>query len=95
MELYHGSNTAVVRPKLVQQFRMLDFGSGFYTTFAEKDDIFLTFTLYEAGELTKEETISRLKIKKLFNQMVLSSERAISFIRFIRTLDEKELSGWN
>jgi hypothetical protein len=46
------------------------------------DDIFLTFHLYTAGELTKEETISRLKVKKLYNQLVFSSERAISYLKF-------------
>jgi len=56
------------------------------------DDIFLTFTLYAAGEFTKEETINRLKIKKLFNQLVFSSERALSYLKFTGTLHEKELS---
>ena len=55
------------------------------------DDIFLTFHLYAAGELTKEETINRLKIKKLYNQLVLSSDRAISFLKFVGTLDAKEI----
>ena len=32
MILYHGSNTIVERPKLIQQNRFLDFGYGFYTT---------------------------------------------------------------
>jgi len=54
------------------------------------DDIFATFTLYAGGELTKEETISRLKVKKLYNQLVLASERALSYLRFTGTLDRKE-----
>jgi len=58
------------------------------------DDIFLTFTLYAGGELTKEETINRLKVKKLFNQLVFSSERALSYLKFVGTLDEKELLPW-
>lgn len=32
MILYHGSNLIVEQPKLVPQNRLLDFGSGFYTT---------------------------------------------------------------
>ena len=32
MILYHGSNTIVKEPKLVEQNRFLDFGYGFYTT---------------------------------------------------------------
>ena len=30
--LYHGSNVAVERPKIIQSQRTLDFGEGFYTT---------------------------------------------------------------
>ena len=47
------------------------------------DDIFATFTLYAGGQLSKEETIGRLKVKKLFNQLVFSSERALSYLSFI------------
>ena len=54
------------------------------------DDIYQTFQLYASGNLTKEETISRLKVKKLYNQLVFSSERAISFLRFTGVLGEKE-----
>ena len=53
------------------------------------DDIFLTFHLYASGELSKKETIKRLKIKKLYNQLLFSSERAISFLRFIGVLGEE------
>jgi len=51
------------------------------------DDVFLTFHLYASGALTKEETISRLKVKKLYNQLVFSSERAISFLQYVGTLE--------
>lgn len=54
------------------------------------DDIFATFTLYAGGELTKEETINRLKVKKLYNQLVFGSERAISYLKFVGTLPGKE-----
>lgn len=54
------------------------------------DDIFVTFALYADGILTKEETLDRLKIKKLYNQMVFTSEKALSFLKFIGTLDIKE-----
>jgi hypothetical protein len=50
------------------------------------DDIFTTLTLYAAGELTKTETLTRLKIKQLYNQLVFSSEQALSFLRFNGTL---------
>ncbi|MDR3293736.1 MAG: DUF3990 domain-containing protein, partial [Clostridiales bacterium] len=32
MELYHGSNVLVEKPKRIVQTRTLDFGNGFYTT---------------------------------------------------------------
>ena len=55
------------------------------------DDIFLTFHLYAAGELTKQETINRLKIKKLYNQLVFSSEKALSYLKFTGTLNKEQL----
>ena len=160
MILYHGSNMVVEQPKLIQQNRFLDFGTGFYTTenkeqaisFANKvyhrrqegnptvsvyemdestafsscdllrfaapdekwldfvythrigiysgkrfelvygpvadDDVYETFMLFATGTLTKKETLKRLKIKRLFNQLVFSSERAISFLKFTQILRE-------
>ena len=72
-------------------------GESFELTYGAvaNDDIFLTFTLYASGALTKEETINRLKIKKLFNQLVFSSDRALSYLKYAGTLDEKELLPWN
>ena len=32
MIIYHGSNTVVEKPRLIEQNRFLDFGYGFYTT---------------------------------------------------------------
>lgn len=55
------------------------------------DDVYTTFTLYSAGVLTKEQTLEALKIKKLYNQLVLSSEKALSYLRFIGTIPQEEL----
>lgn len=46
------------------------------------DDVYRTLTLYREGELTKDETLGRLKIKQLYNQLVFATEKALSFIRF-------------
>ena len=46
------------------------------------DDVYRTLYLYRSGELTREETMTRLKVKKLFNQLVLKTERALGFLRF-------------
>ena len=55
------------------------------------DDVYTTFTLYSAGILTKEQTLEALKIKKLYNQLVLTSEKAFNYLKFIGTLSEEEL----
>ena len=55
------------------------------------DDVYTTFTLYSAGALTKEQNLEALKIKKLYNQLVLTSEKALSYLKFIGTVPEGEL----
>lgn len=55
------------------------------------DDVYTTFTLYSAGALTKEQTLEALKIKKLYNQLVLTSERALSYLKFVGTVPEGEI----
>lgn len=54
------------------------------------DDVYTTFTLYTAGVLTKEQTLEALKVKKLYNQLVLTSEKALSYLKFIRTVPEED-----
>lgn len=54
------------------------------------DDVYTTFTLYTAGVLTKEQTLEALKIKKLYNQLVFTSEKALRFLEFIGTVPERE-----
>ncbi|MCD8361679.1 MAG: DUF3990 domain-containing protein [Lachnospiraceae bacterium] len=41
------------------------------------DTIYRTFVAYEEGILTKKETIARLKVRKLYNQMVFATERSL------------------
>lgn len=55
------------------------------------DDVYTTFTLYQSGVLSKEQTIETLKIKKLYDQMVFTSEKALSFLKFIGTIAEEEM----
>ena len=54
------------------------------------DDVYTTFTLYTAGVLTKEQTIEALKVKKLYNQLVLTSTKALSYLKFSGTVSEEE-----
>lgn len=55
------------------------------------DDVYTTFTLYTAGVLTKEQTVQALKVKKLYNQLVLTSEKALSHLYFAGTVSKEEL----
>lgn len=55
------------------------------------DDVYTTFTLYQAGVLTKEQTLETLKIKKLYDQMVFSTEKALSYLKFIGTIPGEEM----
>ena len=54
------------------------------------DDVYTTFTLYTAGVLTKEQTIEALKIKKLYNQLVLTSTKSLSYLKFCGTISKEE-----
>ena len=46
------------------------------------DDVYQTFILYSTGVYTKEQTLEALKIKKLYNQYVFTTDRALSFLTF-------------
>lgn len=46
------------------------------------DDVYTTFALYTAGVLSKEQTIQALKVKKLYNQLVLTSTKALGYLRY-------------
>lgn len=57
------------------------------------DDVYTTFTLYNAGVLSKKQTLEALKIKKLYNQLVLASEKALSYLNFIGTISGEIHNG--
>ena len=46
------------------------------------DTIYRTFVAYEEGILTKEETIARLKVKELYNQMTFATEAALNKLTY-------------
>lgn len=54
------------------------------------DDVYTTFTLYTAGVLSKEQTIQTLKVKKLYNQLVLTSPKALSYLKFVGTVPKED-----
>lgn len=47
------------------------------------DTLYQTLTLYEAGILTKPETIARLKVHPLFDQVSFNSHRALEHLKFM------------
>ena len=55
------------------------------------DDVYTTFTLYQAGVLSKEQTLETLKIKKLYDQMVFTTEKALYFLKFKGTIPKEEM----
>lgn len=48
------------------------------------DDVYRTLQVYSSGLLTKEQAIEALKIKKLFDQYVFTTDKALSKLRFVR-----------
>ncbi|MDR2965778.1 MAG: DUF3990 domain-containing protein [Treponema sp.] len=50
------------------------------------DTIFRTFIAYQNGILSEKETIKRLKISRLYNQMVFTNEEALKCIEFFDKL---------
>ena len=54
------------------------------------DDVYETFTLYAAGALTKEGALQALKIKKLYDQIVFTTERAIAYLYYAGAVDLTE-----
>lgn len=95
MIVYHGSNMIVEQPRLVHQNRTLDFvfanrngsykGEHYDIVFGPvaNDTIYRTFIAYEEGILTKEETIARIKVKKLYDQMTFTTEAALKELKYI------------
>ncbi len=54
------------------------------------DTIYRTFVAYEEGIYTKEETIARLKVKKLYNQMTFATREALGFIKYLGQLNFRQ-----
>ena len=149
--IYHGSDIAVTKPKILSANRLLDFGEGFYTTSSyeqakrwanrvrmnkkskhqiislydfdmEKavkdlqiirfdtpnhewlrfvtacrsgketgreydialgpvanDNVYATIQLFETGLLSEDEAIIRLKVEKIYDQLLFHTEEALNF----------------
>lgn len=49
------------------------------------DDVYTTLILYERGILEKTETLRRLKVKKLFNQVLFHTENSLKYCEYINS----------
>lgn len=54
------------------------------------DNVYTTFMLYTTGVLTKEQTVDALKIRKLYNQLAIASQKGLSFLKFVGTVPKEE-----
>lgn len=54
------------------------------------DTIYKTFIAYETGIYTKAETLEKLKINKLYNQMTFGHEKSFAFLQFKGYSDNKD-----
>lgn len=74
MELFHGSNIAVEKPRIIQPDRRLDFGTGFYLTSSyEQAERWALLTVKRRGE--GKQIITSFD----FDEGVLSSLKVICF----------------
>jgi hypothetical protein len=54
------------------------------------DDVFAVLIVYEQGILTIDQTLAALRIKKLFDQYVFKTARALSFLNYTGSFDPRE-----
>lgn len=54
------------------------------------DAVYETFRFYEAGILSFEETVIRLKTARLKDQWAFHTEKALSFLRFVRSVEVRD-----
>ena len=57
------------------------------------DTIYRVFGLFEAGLLTREETLERLKIPKLYDQITFCSDRSLSYLKYLGQLGSDSEEG--
>ena len=48
------------------------------------DNVYTTIQLFETGLLSEAETIIRLKVEIIYDQMLFHTERALKYLRFVR-----------
>ena len=75
--------------------RSEDYSHGYHIVIGPvaNDTLYQTLSLYEAGILTKPETISRLKIHPLYNQVSFHSETAIELLQYQESYEVPDAQG--
>lgn len=73
MLIYYGSTDIVSVPEIREANRTLDYGCGFYATFA----------LFEGHIISKQALIAELKTYRLVDQYLFHTEQALKCITFI------------
>ena len=71
MRLYHGSNVTVIKPRLMDSGRTLDFGSGFY----------LTSDIDQAVRWARAVTFRRAEGRPIVNQYTIDDDSFLSLDR--------------
>jgi len=46
------------------------------------DNVYLSIRLFETGVLSEEETIKRLKIRRLYNQILFHNEKSLRYLKY-------------
>ena len=85
MTLFHGGLVAVEEPQIMSRasYRPLDFGTGPVAN----DRVYTVILQYEAGFLTEEEAVARLKPYRLAGQVLFHTERSLSFLKKVSTAE--------
>ena len=75
MFLYHGSNTTVEKPQLIEQTRGLDFGAGFYLTTSEEQAV-------RFSKIIVNRRKSGAAIVNVYNFDMDAAEKSLSLCKF-------------
>lgn len=49
------------------------------------DTVYRTFRQYEHGDISRKETIQRLKVSELYNQIAFCTQRAVALLKFVKS----------
>ena len=88
MILNYGSNVIVSEPRLMKPMTSFSVPLQMMMYIRHLRSILRVY-------LQRSKTLEALKIKKLYNQLVLSSEKALSYLKFMGTVPQEETKLWH